>query len=202
MVFRRDIFTALVSGVLMVSLVSCSSNGFKYEKYTAKDPMLGLKVEYIKGWMHGESRGSNNSYAEVFFGEPAKDKSTSFKPFMNILVRDIALLGAGSKDLDGIADIIISKNIKIHRASEVSLPRARIKLPAGEAVDSSFEFETLDKIYSVGNSKIKVIEREVVLLKDSKAYILSYRNRQEDFSKYSKAFDHFIRSLRFEQVSP
>lgn len=181
----------------MVSLISGCSDGFKYEKYTANDPMLGLKVEYLKGWIHGESRGSNDSYAEVFFGEPPKDKSAIFRPFMNIVARDTTLLGAGAKDLGGIADIIISKNIKIHRANEISTQRARIKLPAGEAVESSFEFETFDKIYTVGSSKIKVVEREVVLVKDSKAYILSYRNRQEDFGKYSRAFDHFIRSLQF-----
>jgi len=198
MVSKRRLFLAVVSGAVMIGLLSGCSGGFKYDKYATKDPMLGLRVEYLKGWLHGDSRGTMESYAEVFFGEPSKDKSASFKPFMSIVVRDISSVGISTKDLSGIADAVISDNIKIHRASEIPGSRAAIKLPAGKAIESTFNFDTFDRIYTVGNKKIKVTEKQIVLLKGFKVYVLSYRNKQEDFDKYSKAFRHFVKSVRFK----
>jgi hypothetical protein len=198
MVYKRRLFLAIVSGAVMIGLLSGCSGGFKYDKYVTKDPMLGLRVEYLKGWLHGESRGSKESYAEVFFGEPPKDKSASFKPFMSIVARNASSVGIAKKDLSGVADAVISDNIKIHRASEIPGSKTAIKLPAGDAIESTFNFDTFDRIYTVGNKKIKVTEKQVVLLKGSKVYILSYRNKQEDFDKYSKAFRHFVKSVRFQ----
>lgn len=181
----------------MVTCNGCSGKG-KYEKYSSADPELNIKMDYLAGWQFSETRGANNSYADVFFGEPRdKTNEKTRRAVMEVTSFQSSKTEAGVQTISTVADSLIDNKLKSKDGK--LLGKARIRLPAGEAVDISFSFKAMDKLYSIDAKSIPVKERVLILKNDDRFYTVRYQNRGEVFDKYSKDFDHIIKSLRFKQ---
>jgi hypothetical protein len=79
-----------------------------------------------------------------------------------------------------------------------SLGKTKVRLPAGEAMDISFSFKAMDKLYSIDAKLTPVVERMIILKNGDRFYTVRYQSREEVFDKYGKDFSHMIRSLRFK----
>jgi hypothetical protein len=79
------------------------------------------------------------------------------------------------------------------------LSKAKVRLPAGEAMDLAFSFKSPDKLYSVKAKLMSAKERIVVLKNGDWFYAVRYQNWEEVFDKYDKEFTHMVRSIRFKE---
>jgi len=64
----------------------------------------------------------------------------------------------------------------------------------------TLSYRTLDKIYAVDAKLIPVKERLVILIKNDKFYLLRYRNTEDGFARFNKAFNHIIKTLKFKDA--
>lgn len=183
----------LLGVAYMVTCNGCSGAG-KYKKYSSTDPELNITMDYISGWQYRETRGSNNSYADVFFGEPRnKWEKKVLKAFMSVTSVETPRGGTLETLADGLSDN------KLKYEGGKLLNRARIKIPAGEAIKLNFSYKALNKIYSIDSKLIPVEEKVVILINGGRFYTIRYENKEDDFNRFDKDFDHIIKSIRFKQ---
>ncbi|MFA5339506.1 MAG: hypothetical protein WC317_05105 [Candidatus Omnitrophota bacterium] len=188
------VFILLLGAAYMVTCSGCSGAG-KYKKYSSTDPELNLTMDHIPGWEPSETRGAHNSYADVYFGEPW-DKVGAKTRRASIEVISFQGPKTGTPDISAVAEGITAGNLKFNDGK--LLGKEKIKLPAGEAMDLSFSFKAPDRLYSTASKLVPVKERVVILNNGGKLYTVKYQNREEAFDKYSKDFDHIVRSIRFK----
>lgn len=190
------VFILLLGAAYMVTCNGCSGAG-KYKKYSSADPELNITMDYISGWLYRETRGSNNSYADVFFGEPRnKWEEKVFKAFISVTSVEIPRGGAPSATLETLANGLSDNKLKYKDGK--LLNRARIKIPAGEAIELSFSYKALNKIYSIDSKLIPVGEKVVILINGGRFYTIRYENKEDDFNRFDKDFDHIVKSIRFK----
>lgn len=183
----------LLGAAYMVTCNGCSDAG-KYKKYSSADPELNITMDYISGWQYRETRGSNNSYADVFFGEPRnKGEEKVLKAFISVTSVDTPRGGTLETIADGLSDN------KLKYKDGKLLNRARIKIPAGEAIELSFSYKALNKIYSIDSKLIPVEEKVVILINGGRSYTIRYENKEDDFNRFDKDFGHIVKSMRFKQ---
>ena len=192
------IFVFLLLGVpYMVTCNGCSGMG-KYKKYSSADPELNITMDCISGWQGSETRGAHNSYADVYFGEPwDKVGAKTRRAFIEVTSIQASKTGPGTPDISAIAEGVATGKLKFKDGK--LLGKAKIKLPAGEAMDLTFSFRAMDKLYSIDAKLIPVKERAVILKNGDRFYTVKYQNREEVFDKYSRDFDHIVKSLRFKE---
>jgi hypothetical protein len=183
----------LLGVAYMVTCNGCSGAG-KYKKYSSADPELNITMDYISGWQYRETRGSNNSYADVFFGEPRnKGEEGIRKAFISVTSVNTP---RGGK-LETLADDFSNSRLKYKDGK--LLKRARIKIPSGEAIELSFSYRALNKIYSIDSKLTPVEEKVVILINGGRSYTIRYENKEDDFNRFDKDFNRIIKSIRFKQ---
>lgn len=178
----------------MVTCSGCSGAG-KYKKYSSTDPELNLTMYYIPGWEFSETRGAHNSYVDVYFGEPW-DKVRAKTRRASIEVVSFQVPKTGTPDISALAEGIAAGKLRLNDGK--LLGKAKIKLPAGEAMDLSFSFKAPDRLYNTSSKLLTVKERVVILKNGDSLYTVKYQNREEAFDKYSKDFNNIVRSIRFK----
>lgn len=187
----------LLLGVAYMVTCNGCSGAVKYKKYSSTDPELNITMDYISGWHYRETRGSNNSYADVFFGEPRnKGEEKVFKAFIAVTSVGAPKTAAPSAALEALADGLSDGKLKFKDGK--LLNRRRIKIPAGEAIELSFSYKALNKIYSVDSKLIPFEEKVIILIKGGRSYTIRYENKEDDFSRFDKDFDHIVKSIRFK----
>lgn len=196
MAVKVSVFLLLGVGY-MVTCNGCSGTE-KYKKYSSADPELNMTMDYISGWQFSETRGSNDSYANVFFGEPRKKgEEKTRRAFISVTSVESSKIGIAPPTIDAVADDLSGKSLKFKDGKV--LKRAKIKIPAGEAIELKFSFEALDKIYSVDSKLIPVNEKVVVLKNADRFYTVRYENKEESFDRFDKDFNHIVKSIRFKE---
>lgn len=187
---RRSLF--LMAGVVLMSnLFGCSR--IKFEKYTGRDEQLNVSMDYIAGWAYRESRGSNNSYAEVVF--LPKEKRNNWTMIV-LVVKESSKVGAQALDPDGAADDIIGKRMKFKDAQVLS--RSKINALGTAATMIELSYLTLEDLRERNNKLIPVKEEIIVLSKGDKFYFLRYMNSAKEFNKYKAAFMHIAQSMQIK----
>lgn len=185
---------AIIAGVFIMMNICGCSDGFKYSRYSSKDPELNLTIDYISGWRYIEHRGENNVNANVLFFE---DKGGDvFKAKVSLNAIDISKSKIRPTTIEKLADSISAATLKFEGSQVLS--RSKMKFLGTDAIDLLFSYKALDRIYVVNPKLIPVKERMIIFEKGDRFYTIRYENREEDFNKLSKAFDHMIRTLRFK----
>lgn len=191
---RMNSWLTIIAGVFVMMNICGCSDGFKYSRYSSKDPELNLTIDYISGWRSIEHRGENNMNASVLFFE---DKAGNvFKAKVSLTAIDISKSKIKPTTIDRLADSISAATLKFEGSKVLS--RSKIKFLGTDAVELLFSYKTLDRIYVVNSKLIPAEERMIIFERGDKFYTIRYENREEDFEKLSKAFDHMIRTLRFK----
>lgn len=185
----------LVIGVILMFSYYSWSGGLKYEKYSSKDPELGITMDYISGWRYNEHRGSFDSYAHVLFYESER-KGKDFKAGIAVTAEKSSKVKFKPLTIEAMADDLLNKTMKFEDAKVLS--RSKIRLLKEDAIEIRLAYRTLDKIYSVDAKLIPVKERIVIFKSGDKFYTLRYENTEEEFSRFDKAFTHCIKTLRFK----
>lgn len=184
----------LLSGVICM-LNSCSYvDGFKYARYSGKDPELNLTVDYISNWISREHKGPNNSYVSVLFFEDTKDKD--FKARMVVTVSGILQNDVKPLSLDEKADNLVTGRLKFKDANLLS--KSKTILYGLEAMDIVMGYKAMNKLNSTDGKLIPVKEKMVIFNKNNKLYFLRYEGSLADFNKYLPAFTHMLKSLKFK----
>jgi len=187
----------ILGAVYMFTCNGCSGTA-RYSKYSSIDPELNIAMDYLSGWQPSETRGANNSYAEVFFGEPRdKEEKGTRKAFIVVNSVESSKMGIAADTIEAAANDLSGKMLKFKDGK--SLGRARIKIPSGEAIKLDFSYKAPDKLYAVGAKLVPVMERVVILKNGGRFYTVRYENKEEDFSKFEKDFDHMVKSVRFKE---
>lgn len=189
------IFLFLMIGVMVMVGYYGLAGGLKYEKYSSKDPELGITMDYISGWRHSEHRGSFDSYAHVLFYEP-KREGKDYKAGMAVTAQKESKVEFRPLTIETAADDLLKKRMQFKEAKLLS--RSKTKLLGEAAVDIRLAYRKLDKLYSVDAKLIPVKERVVIFKRGNKFYTLRYDNTEEEFKKLDSAFTHCIKSLRFK----
>ena len=191
---RAQGWLIVIAGVFLMMNVCGCSDGFKYSRYSSKDPELNLTIDYISGWHCIEHRGEKNENANVLFFE---DKAGDiFKAKVSLNAGDISKSRISPPTIEAIADNISASMLKFEGSKALS--RSKIRLLGTKAVDLQFSYKALDRIYSVNPKLIPVKARMIIFERGDKFYTVRYENREKDFENLSKAFNHMIRTLRFK----
>jgi len=181
----------------MVTCNGCSGIE-KYKKYSSVDPELNMTMDYLSGWQFSETRGSNDSYANVFFGESRKKGEEKGRiAFISITSVESSKIGVIPPTIEAVADDLSGKMLKFKDGK--LLKKAKIKIPAGEAIELRLSFKAPEKIYSINSKLIPVNERVVILKNGDRFYTVKYENKEEDFGRFDKDFDHMVKSIRFKE---
>lgn len=177
----------------MFGLFGCGGN-IKYEKYSSKNPELNFTIDYISGWSHREQIGSYKSFVQVGFYEPiTKDKK--LLAMMVVTVEDSSKLGFSPKTLDGMLSDIIRKRMMFDSAKVLSKTAKQV---CGErAIDIELSYKALDSFEGLNAKIVPMKERAVIFKKKDKFYTIRYVDLSGDFDKYSKAFGHIVKSIKF-----
>lgn len=193
---RNLLFFILAIGVILMSNILGCNNGFKYLQYASKDPALNISLDYISGWSYREHRGDGKNYdAGVIFIEDKKGRI--LKAFISVYVQDALKTGFVSPTLEAMVDDLVAKRLKLEDTKV--LKKSKIKLLSTAAWEILFASKALDKIYSLDAKFIPIQERVVIFQKGDKFYVIRYQNREEEFSRYDKAFTHIIHTLKFKR---
>jgi hypothetical protein len=193
----RILVFLLLGATYMVTCNGCSGAG-RYKKYSSADPRLNITMDYISGWEGKETRGANNSYFDVYFGEPWDKAGTKTRrAFMEVTSFQGQKPASGIPTISTVADGLMDSELKFKDCKLLS--KAKVRLPAGEAMDLAFSFKSPDKLYSVKAKLMSAKERIVVLKNGDWFYAVRYQNWEEVFDKYDKEFTHMVRSIRFKE---
>jgi hypothetical protein len=78
------------------------------------------------------------------------------------------------------------------------LSKTRDNICGEEAVDITFSYRALADFENIKAKLVPMTERVVMFRRGEKFYTLRYADLSESFDKYSKAFNHIIKSVRFK----
>jgi hypothetical protein len=67
-----------------------------------------------------------------------------------------------------------------------------------ESYDIELTYKALDKLSNIDAKLVPVRERMVIFERNSKFYLLRYKNNEQEFAKFNKAFSHMVKTLRFK----
>jgi hypothetical protein len=185
----------LILGVIsMLSFFGCSG-GFKYEKYVSKNPELNFFIDHITGWSAHEQIGSFNSFSQVGFYEPVMS-GKSLRAMMIVTVMDKSRLGFAPGTLDVMLGDLIKKRMLFNSTKVVS--KTSMTLSGQAAYRIEFSYRGLDSFENRQAKLVPMKERVVIFERNGKFYSVRYENLADDFNKYSRAFDHIVRSIKFK----
>ena len=188
------IFCLMAGASYMFNFLGCAG-GFKYEKYSGKSPALDFTIDYIAGWEYHEQVGSFNSFVQVGFYEPViKDKS--LRAMIVVTVEDSSKVNFSPKTLDGMMSDLVRRRMLFNSTRILSKTRKDIR--GEEAIDVEFSYRALANFESIKAKLVPMTERVVIFKRGDKFYTLRYADLAESFDKYSKAFTHIMKSIRFK----
>lgn len=183
----------LIGVICMLNSYGCTG-GFKYAQYSSKEPELNIVIDYIPDWLYREHRGAQSSYVSVLFFENRKDKN--FKAKIVITVRDSSKIEIKPVTIEAMTDDLVTKRLKFKDAK--LFLRLKTMFLGLETSDILLSYKAMDKLYSTDAKLISVKERIVIFKRGEKFYLLRYENTEQEFDKFSKAFSHIIKTLRFK----
>lgn len=190
--FKRCAY--LITGaVLMANFFGCS--GVKFEKYTGRDPLLNISMDYISGWQYNETRGSYNSYAQVMFF-PFEKGRESPRAIMAVTVKDSSKAEFTPRTIDAVIDDLLAKRMQFKDAEVLS--KSKTKLLNTEAAVIELSYLAPENLLNVNSGLIPVKEKVVIFKKEKYFYFLRYQNSAEDFNQFNKAFIRILRSLKLK----
>ncbi len=178
---------------MMVNLFGCSA--VKFEKYSSKDPLINISLDYISGWQSDETRGAYNSYAQVMFF-PFKKGQKSPKAVIDLTVKDSSKVEFAPLTIEAAADDLLAKRSQFKDAKVLS--KSKIAILNTEAAVIEVSYLTLENLLKVDSGLIPVREKIIIFQKDKNFYFLRYKNSAGEFGKYNKAFGHIIKSIEFK----
>jgi hypothetical protein len=178
-------------GVLTMTQFCACSFKSPYEKYISKDAEIGVAMDYPSGWTFRESRGARNSYAQVDFYVPKKEKNQ--QRFIAVTVKDTAQLGLPSASIESLTEDILSKRQKFKEYALIS--KTATVIGNATAWDITIAYKMMDKLYSVDAKLIPVKERFAVFSQKGKFYIARYQNTSQEFDAYAEVFSHCLKSI-------
>jgi len=191
---RKKLFLFLMIGVIcMFNSYGCG-RGIKYAEYICKDPELNITMDYIEGWLHREHRGINDNYVSVLFLENRKDKN--FKAKISVTAKNISKIEVMPLSVDAVLDDTIGRRLKFKNAKLLS--KSKISFLNVEAREILLSYKALDKLYSIDNKLIPVKERIIIFSRGNVYYLLRYENAENEFDKFSGAFSHVIKTIKFK----
>jgi hypothetical protein len=194
MKFKLNSYLCLISGViLMANLFGCSA--VKFEKYSSKDPMINISLDYISGWKFNETRGSFNSYAQVMFYPFAQGKKSP-KIIMEVTVRDSSKMESAASTVEAAVQDLLAKRMKFKDAKV--LLKSNKKVLDTQAVAIELSYLTLENLLKIDSRMITVKEEIVIFKKDNKFYFLRLTAPQEEFDKYKSAFARMVRTIKIK----
>jgi hypothetical protein len=184
----------LTLGVIIMVYLSGCAGGIKYDRYSNTDPSLNLSMDYILGWEHDVQYGSRGSFVQVLFIEHMPEGKT-YAGMMVVTVKDRSKLKLETPTIEGIKDDIIEK--RFHFKEPKLLSAAKTKFLGREAIEFTLSYTALDSFNKLSAKFVPIKERIIIFERNDKFYIIRYENLADDFDKYSKAFDHIVRSIKF-----
>lgn len=185
----------LITGaIIMVNLFGFSDE--KFEKYSSKDPLINISMDYISGWQYDETRGSYNSYAQVMFF-PFKRGEKSPKVIMAVTVRDSSKVEFVPPTVEAVEVDLIAKRMKFKEAKV--LLRSKQEILNTEAVVIELSYLTSENLLNINSKLIPVKEKAIIFKKKNNFYFLRYECPTEEFDKYSSAFEHIVRTIRIKE---
>ena len=191
----KIIFLTL-GAMCMLICSSCGKLGFKYEKYSSKDPDLGIAMDYLSGWHFAEQRGSYGSFNQVVFYD-AGDKNKGYRGSMVVTVKNSSKIDLSSPTVEAAVEDLLGKRMKFKDAQVLS--RTPMTFLNTKATNILISYKTLDNFESLDAKLIPIKERVIIFKKNDKFYIIRYENRIEQFDKFSKAFSHIIKTLKLKE---
>lgn len=178
-----------LTGMTAMCLISGCA-GIAFEKYVSKDPLLHVAMDKISGWSATESRGSNSSFAQVTF----LSGSAGDRAIIALVSRPRAK--AGAADAQGVVEDFVARRMKFADAKLISRSKGSMAGLSAEIVEVSYSMPASLKDPSAG----LVLQREKAVIAEGKdsCYFLRYQNASNDFDRYSRAFDHIVKTVVFK----
>lgn len=183
----------LIGALFMININGCA-DGFKYTRFSSKDPGLNVAMDYISDWVVREHKGPESDAAGVLFYENIQ--GDVFKAKISLYVTNISGKKTSLPSIDAMANDLVLKRLKFKEAKVLS--SSKIKVLGAQAREIILSYKAMDKLYSVDPRLIAVKERVVILYHGSKFYTVRYDNTEDKFDQLNKAFTHIIKSLRFQ----
>ena len=78
------------------------------------------------------------------------------------------------------------------------LSKAEGKILGEDAFDIEFSSRSINSFDSIKAKIMPMKERAIIFKKGDKFYAIRYEDLAENFDKYDKAFDHIVKSVKFE----
>ena len=189
----KKYYLFLLIGAICMINIACG-NTFKYAKYLSKDQELNIAMDYISDWQYREYRGDYGTYTSVLFFEDKK--GDILKAQIAVTVKNRAKISITPLTVEALGEDIIAKRMEFADAKLLS--KSKFRLLGVKALSIELSYRTLDKIYSTDAKLIPARERIIILIKNDKFYMLTYKNSASEFDKFSKAFNHIIKTLKFK----
>ena len=194
MIKKYKLFFGLTIGVIiMFNLLGCFV-GEKYQKYSSIDPAINIVTDYPLAWKFSETKGSYNSYSQVVFFPVGKENSG--RTVMAITVRDSSKIEISPLTLAAFAEDILAKRKQYK--DFIVLSKKKISLLGREAISMELSYKSLENLLKRDAKVVPFLEKIVVFKKGNAYYTLRYEDPSENFPKFSRAFEHLVKSLRFK----
>jgi hypothetical protein len=194
MAIKLERYLCLIAGaIIMMNNAGCSS--VKFEKYSSKDPLINISAEYISGWEYDESRGANNSYAQVMFYQFNKGRKSQ-RAIMAVTLKDNPKTGLNPLSVEAAAEDLLAKRKQFKDMKVLKKEKAR--LLNTEAVVIELSYSLPENLLDIKSKFILTREKVIIFNKDNKFYFLRYLNSAEEFDKYDSAFTHIVKTVRIK----
>jgi len=193
MKYFSKIVLSIIGMVFMLNFYGCSGN-IKYERYSGKNPGIDFSIDHISGWQVVERIGSFNSYIQVSFYEPVM-KGKGLRAGMAVTIEDSGKVAVTPKTIEGMSADLIKRRM-LFDSSKV-LSKTERKVAGAEAIDIELSYKTSSDPARMG-SLVFYRESVIIFERDGKFYTMRYGDFADNFDKYSKAFDHIVKSIKFK----
>lgn len=192
----KEMFFLLFAGAAyMFSLFGCAGN-FKYDTYSSKDPEINAVMDYISGWSYSESRGANDSFAQVVFYEPTKANDIN-RAGIVLTIEKESSASFSPLTVEAKADDLLSKRLKLKDAMVLSKTKESF-LNNLDALEIELSYKMLDKLYAVDAKSVPFKEKIIIFKRSGRFYTLRYQSSEAVYDKFIKAFKHSAKSLKLK----
>lgn len=192
---KKICFLFFTGAAYMFSLFGCAGN-FKYDRYSSKDSEISVTMDYISGWSYSESRGANDSFAQVVFYEPVKANNIN-RAGIVLTIEKESKVSFSPLTLESKTDDLLSKRLKLKDATILSKIKKRF-LNSVDAIEIELSYKMLDKLYAADAKPVPFKERIIVFKRSDRFYTLRYQGSEASFDRFIKPFKRSAESLKFK----
>ncbi|MBU2101769.1 MAG: hypothetical protein ABH865_02140 [Candidatus Omnitrophota bacterium] len=189
----RRFFLVTVGAILMMNLFGCSN--IKFEKYSSKDVLINLSMDYIAGWRHSETRGAYGSYAQVMFF-PFEKGNESPRAIIDITVKESAKIKPPFRTVKDAADDIMRKRVQFKDTKLLS--ESTIKVLGNDATVIELSYLAPGSFVDVKAKSVPVKEKIIITKKGDNFYFVRYQNAAKEFDQYDAAFSHMVSTMKLK----